>query len=338
MVTMKGGRSSAKKPAAKKSEKPATKATAKPATATPPAQDPVKKDPPAAAAETAAAPETAEKKGGLPPISVEDQQLIDQAAGLQTLAVNNNVIAIAPGVDLMPSLKIAASLVPFKRRVQQLVEMAGRAVIDSADSYARGLQFLHMSKQTFDQIETYRKSVKGPIDDYSRYIQSLFKPLLDQLGNTKDFDPKVSAARIVATKMLAYQQAEQRKADEKAEADRKKREEEAAALAEQERAKGNEAGAAAIEEAVAAAPAPVAQSSVANIRVGGVSATTPKRWEGKVGPKPMVILQAIIDGKVPMSVLDWSQSGLNAYARSIAVKGEHNGIIVDQVESLGIRG
>src|SRR5690606_35090173 len=138
-------------------------------------------------------------------------------------------------------------------------------------------------KEYFDQVETYRKSVKGPIDDYGKFIQSIFKPLLEMAKNPIG---RNGGSDIVSAKMLTYQQEEERKAREKQEADRKAREEEARRLAEEERAKGNTEVAAAIEDAAAAAPAPRVETAISNVRVDGARAQVTKTWTGEV-IKPM---------------------------------------------------
>jgi hypothetical protein len=259
----------------------------------------------------------------------EEQELILKSETMKELAVTEDGVDIAPGISMLPSLRIAAQLVPLKKRADELIAMAGRASIVDADSYARGAAYLGLVKETGEQLETFRVSVKRPIDDYSKFIQKMFMDIITPLIQ--------QGKNIVSTKMLTYHQAEEAKAREAAAAERKKREDEAAALAAQEREKGNAEAAQAIEEAVAATPAPQVQSTVSNVRVGGFKVAVPKTWQGEV-VAPMDVLRAIIDGKVPISVLEWSQSGLNAYARTIKVEGTHNGIKLEEKATLGVRG
>lgn len=296
---------------------------------------PKKATPPAKAAAAKAEPAKVEekKKPDPPPVDPEDQKLISEAQALTTMAVGEQGLEVAPGFSLMPSLRIAASLVPLRRKANELVAMAERAVIDSPEKYERGVQYLALVKQTYDQLETYRVSVKKPIDDYSKYIQSLFMPLINLLRNDSN---RTGGHHVVARKMLAYKQAEEKKAADKAEEERLKRAAEAQTLADQERAAGNTESAAAIEEAAAAAPAPQVQSAVSNVRVAGAAVQTRVSWNGKV-EKPMEVLKAIIEGKVPMNVLEWRQAGLNEFARTLKTKGEFFGIAVSDEESLGIR-
>jgi hypothetical protein len=287
----------------------------------------------AARVKAKAAPAKTAKKKAAPASAPTDQELITQSQALTAIPVKEDGLEIAPGISMLPALRIQASLVPLKKRGEELMAMAQRAVIDSPESYARGVKYLSLSKEYFDQVETYRKSVKGPIDDYGKFIQSIFKPLLEMAKNPIG---RNGGSDIVSAKMLTYQQEEERKAREKQEAERKAREEEARRLAEEERAKGNTEVAAAIEDAAAAAPAPRVETAISNVRVDGARAQVTKTWTGEV-IKPMVVLQAILDGKVPISVIDWSQSGLNAHARDLKVEGEFNGIKIFEKSSLGVR-
>lgn len=236
-------------------------------------------------------------------------------------------VDIAPGISLLPSLQIAANLAPFKKMVEELEAMAGRAVIDSQETYERGIQYMTLNKGKREQLESYRVTVKRPIDDYGKLIQSMFVPLITALDG---------AQKVVSGKMLTFRQAEQRREQEKADQQRREQEAAAAELAKKLAASGNTDAAEAVREAVAAAPAPVAVPAVALTRVAGVGTQTRKRWVGTV-EKPMAVLQAIIDGKLPISLIEFKPVELNAFATDLKVKGTHLGILVDEVESLGIR-
>lgn len=341
MATLKGAKAAKAKAASKKAAA-ATKATTAKKAEAPVAEGRAHDPAPgsgrdstgtAGNTEPGAPPESA--GASAPPVDTpENIEIITKAEAMTSLVVTSEGAEIAPGISMLPSLKIAASLIPFKKRADELQAMAARAVINSPETYERGVRFLSMAKDAADQLETYRKSVKGPIDDYARYIQSLFMPLINQIKAATAMTG--SSYHIVANKMLAYKNEEDRKAREKAEEQRRQQQEEAARLAEEERQRGNAEGAQAIEEAAAAAPAPQVQSSVSNVRVGGVAAGVTKTWQGTV-VAPMEVLKAIIDGKVPISVFEWSQSGLNAYARSIKVAQTVNGIKLEEKETMGVR-
>jgi hypothetical protein len=237
-------------------------------------------------------------------------------------------VELSPGISLSPFLRVVASLQPFVQKAEALEAMAGRAVIESDETYAKGLQFLQIAIRDWDQVEALRKTIKGPIDDYGKLIQATFLPVLGRIDAAKG---------VVNKKMLTHKQAVEAKAREEQEAIRKKQQEEADRLAEAERKKGNEAGAAAIQEAAAVIPQREVVTSLSSVSFGGMKAGTRKVWQGTVA-KPLDVLKAIIEGRVPISVLTWNQADLNRYAVTIKVKGELNGILIDEVESLATRG
>jgi len=196
------------------------------------------------------------------------------------------------------------------------------------------LLFLQTAKQNADQLEVYRRSVKGPIDDYGAYIQSLFLPLITALRLDKD---KTGAYHIVGNKLLAYDREEARKAQVAADALRETQRLAAEKLAEEERKKGNVEVAEAIVEAAAAAPPPVVQTPATNMSVGGFRAGTRKVWKGEVD-SAFDVLRAILDGKVSLSVIEWKPAELNKYAAEKKLAGTHNGIKCAEVDSLATRG
>jgi hypothetical protein len=237
-------------------------------------------------------------------------------------------VELSPGISLAPFLRIAASLAPFITKAEALEAMAGRAVIDSTETYAKGLHFLQIALNDWDQVEALRKAVKGPLDDYGRLIQATFTPVLNRID---------AAKKVVNTKMLTHKQAEDKKAADAQQKIRDEQKAEADKLAAAELAKGNAAGAEAIQTAAAMAPVRPVVTPLSNVRVGGMSAGTRKVWKGTVA-KPLTALWGIIDGRVPISCISWNEADLNRYAASIKVTGELNGIMVAEVESLATRG
>lgn len=105
--------------------------------------------------------------------------------------------------------------------------------------------------------------------------------------------------------------------------------------AERER-QGDTEAAAAIMDAATMAPMPVAAPRMAVTNSFGQRAQTSSRWVGAV-ENPMGVVQAIVNGKLPISLINWSQSELNDVAKKIKVAGVHLGIKVSQEDSFGMR-
>lgn len=238
-----------------------------------------------------------------------------------------NALAVSPDLSIAPALEISAQLVPFHDAVLELEGQGSRAVIDSQETFQRGTELLSICKQHVDQLETFRVTVKRPIDDYAKFIQALFKPLIDRLTVTQ---------KGVGQKMLAFQKAERERLEELARAKRRQQEEEAVRLAQEREAQGDTKAAEAIMEAATMAPQPLAAPRMATTSSLGHRTATTATWRGEVAD-PMTLLRAILELKVPIDVINWSQAELNAVARKVKVEGVHHGIKVSKEESLGMR-
>lgn len=236
-------------------------------------------------------------------------------------------LTLDAGVSVLPALRLVPQLEPFKAAVTELEAQAQRAVIDSVDKWQNGSEFLSFCAMNWDQLEALRKSVKKPIDDYAAFIQSLFVPLQNRFGAAKN---------SVAEKMLAFKKAEDARAAAAQELIRKANEEAALKLAEESQARGDTSGAHALLEVATMMPAPYPAPRLGGRNSMGKSTGTTKRWVGTV-ENPMVLLRAIIDGKVPISVLEWRPAELNKIAAALKVTATVNGIKMEQSETLGQR-
>jgi hypothetical protein len=238
-----------------------------------------------------------------------------------------DAIVVSSDISILPILKLVPQLEPFKEAATKLEAMAERAVIDSEDAYQRGSDFETICRQRFDQIETLRKATKKPIDDYGKLVQSIFLPIQERF----------TAARAkVNAKRLTFYKAEEKKRLDAAEAIRKTNEAAALKLAEEAEKSGDAAGAAAILD-VATMPA----QAVAPLKLGGTntygkSTNLTKRWTASVD-NPMALLNAILAGNVPISIIEWKQVELNKVAASLKVEKTVFGLKVYQTESLGQR-
>lgn len=236
-------------------------------------------------------------------------------------------MALDTGVSVLPALRLVPQLEPFKVAVTELEAQAGRAVIDSVDNYQKGSEFLSFCASNWDQLEALRVAVKRPIDDYAKFIQSLFVPLQNRFA---------AAKTTVGGKMLVFKKAEDARAAAAQEAIRKANEDAALKLAEEAQSKGDTSGAHALLEVATMLPVPTIAPRLGGRNSMGKSTGTTKRWVGSV-EKPMEVLQAILDGKVPISIIEWKSAELNKIAAGLKVTATLNGIKMEQTESLNQR-
>lgn len=236
-----------------------------------------------------------------------------------------NALALSDSVSILPALRLVPQLEPFKPVATSLEAQAERAVITSEEAWQRGSEFLSVCTQYWDQLEDFRKAVKGPIDDYGKFIQSIFVPLQQRIKKARD---------SVNAKMLAFHVAEENRRKREAEEQRKRNEEAALKLAEQQAAAGDAAGADAILEVATALPVPQSAPRLGGTNTFGKSTGVTKRWVGTVA-EPMEVLKAILAGHVPMSVIgEWSQSELNRIAGTLKVEKTLHGIRIEHKAGL----
>lgn len=212
--------------------------------------------------------------------------------------------------------------------ILQLEAAGERAKVVSEETFNKGSTFVSQCDQQWEQLETLRKSVKKPIDDYAKLIQATFTPFQNRLIVVRD---------KVKTMMTTFYRMEE--ARKKAEADklREEQEEKAQAIAQQHEAAGNTDVAQAVLDAALAAPAPVAQVSLGRTRNAvGETVGVRRAWKGEVVDRAE-LLKAILDGKVPWVVIEFKQSELNTVARQVAAVGTIHGIKVTHEADLSFR-
>jgi len=234
-------------------------------------------------------------------------------------------LAVADGISILPALKLVPVLEPFKVAAADLEAQFERAVIDTDEAFARGSDFLSVCEQQWKQLEDLRKATKGPVDDYGKFIQTLFLPIQSRFASVKS---------AMQGRMLGYQkaaEARQREAEAKV---RKAQEAAALELADQEAKSGNVAAADAIlDAATAVPPARAPARKITGSNTFGKSTHIAESWQGRV-IEPMEVLKAIIAGQLPITLLEWRQAELNAVARQVKVEGIYRGLKVEKVEGL----
>lgn len=233
-------------------------------------------------------------------------------------------IGDAAPISILPILELVPQLEPFKEAATNIEGQASRAVIDSEEAFQKGADFLTVCQDRWQQLEDLRKATKGPIDDYGRFIQAIFVPLQTRFETSKT---------TVNDRMLAFHKAEKERREREAEEHRRRNEEAAQLLAEQAEKRGDTASAEAILEIATVAPVRQAAPRIGGTNSFGKSTNLVKRWTASV-EKPMEVLQAIIDGKLPISLIDWKQVELNKVANTLKVEKVVHGLKVFQSESL----
>ncbi len=252
-----------------------------------------------------------------------------EEAAAEAPKVNMRVQVVpAPAIEMSSNLSIAKlidvakSLEPFTAIANEIEAMSKRAVIDSQEKFDKGSNFLSLCAAKYNQIEAYRKSIKKPIDDYAKLVQSVFMPILDKIDTAKS---------LVSTQMTDWQRNERKRIEAEQAEIRRKQEEEAQRLADEERKKGNETTAAAIEQAAAAAPvsAPVKLGTTNDF---GQKFNTRETWKASVVDKKLV-LGAILRGTLPLDLVDFPLAELNKFAREQKVERVIEGIKVYKEET-----
>lgn len=251
----------------------------------------------------------------------------------ETLALDAALapVSLAPGISIVPLIKLQGDLEPYDAAAENIEGQVSRAEIASLDHYQAGSDILSAIQAQLAQIEALRVATKKPADDYGKMVQKLVTPLQDRLNTAK---------ATLNRKMLTWRNAEEARQRAAQEAIRKQQQEEADRLAAEQRAKGNEKAAEQIEEMVAAAPvAPAPKISAPNY----AGKTHGKRvyWLGDV-QDPMEICRKVVAGELPIHVIEFSKSGMNAVATKLmesipeAERTErvYNGIKITKSEKL----
>lgn len=225
-----------------------------------------------------------------------------ESTALQPVAPMQPVL-LAPGITIAPLIKLQDDLLPYEDNIENIEGQAQRAEVSSQESYQAASDVLSAIQAQVSQLEKLRVDAKKPADDYGKLVQRLVVPLQERLN---------SAKQTFNQKMLRWRNEEEARQRAAQEAIRKQQEEAAAKLAEEQRAKGNEQAAQQIEEMQAAAPtAPTPRVGHANY--AGKTHAKRTYWLGDV-QDPMEIIRQVAAGKLPLHVVEFSKSGLNAVA------------------------
>lgn len=234
----------------------------------------------------------------------------------------NSMVTIAPSIDIAPFIRITGSLKRFDENISDVAAQCERAEITNADTYKSGTDLMQFISSQLKQIEEYRVSVKRPIDDYAKLIQSVFVPLKTKYEQSRT---------VIERKMIAWRSAEEKRVAEEAARIRKIQEDEAIRIAAAAEARGDNIGAQAVVEMASKAPAPKTFTPI----TGSAGKALGKRvyWIGEPHD-PMQILRHIVAGDLPISIIEFSRSGLNKVATDKQTEGVALGIKISKSETL----
>lgn len=222
-------------------------------------------------------------------------------------------------------LKIAApDAAGLGKSAAAALAMVNAFEIVDATTYELAADELKEIKARTTKLEEQRKALTGPLDAVRKGIMDLFRGPLDVLGQ---------AEGAIKQKMLAYQAAEQRKADEQriaaekaAQEERDRLEAEAKALAEQGRA-----GEAAIKETVATmiVAAPVAAPAVP--KAEGVKITKTIDFEVV---DTLALIQHVAKNPELVALLAVDSTRLRGYVRGLGMATSLPGVRVFEKQGL----
>lgn len=190
-----------------------------------------------------------------------------------------------------------------KQHLARAEEMAnGITSVSDADLCSAEIKKI---KARAKDLENTRKEMTKPLDESRRKIMDLFRAPMELLSQ---------AEYILKHGIARFQQEEERKRREAAEAERKRIEANAARRAERAANKGDEERAEEIQrEAEMEAMSAQAAIENATTKVAGIG--TSKRWKGRVND-PKAFYRAIADGLVPMKAAPLAQGVIDRAAQA----------------------
>lgn len=243
-----------------------------------------------------------------------------------SLVIGKN--AAGTDITLHKLEQVTVSLERLVPNILQLEAASERAKITDEVMFNKGSTFCSSCDEQWDQIETLRKAVKRPLDDYVKLVQALFTPYQRRLEVVRD--------KVKGMMTTFYRAEEQRKRDEAA-AQRKLQEEQAQAVAAAHEEAGNTEVAQAVLDAAVSAPAPSTQVTLGQERNAlGEKTQVRKSWKGAVVNR-VDLLKAVLEGKVPWVVIEFKQSEIHTVARQVQAEGVIHGIKVTHEADLSFR-
>lgn len=214
----------------------------------------------------------------------------------------------------------------LSRTASSALSMVQAFAVTDAPTFELAAEELQAIKRKASTLDEQRKAITGPLDLAKKQVMDLFKPTLEVLAQ---------AEGILKAKMLAWQQEEQRKANEarlaaerEAQAERERLASAAAAL-EAEGKAGEAAVQRQVAEMIVAAPVPAA-AAVAP-KVAGVSTRTAVEFEVT---DVLALVRHIAEHPELIALVNPDSVKLRAYVRGLGLSCALPGVRVFEKATL----
>lgn len=221
----------------------------------------------------------------------------------------------------MPSTsEIASALTPYYQRMSELQVETEGFIVSDPESLADAETLVKAIKEVQKELKRDQEDLAGPFRRLSRFIDSRFKFVRDRIDQYE---------RSLKSQAAKYLIAEQEKEKQRIAEERRLQEEKLLELAAQQQ--GPEAQDAFLD--VATAVPAVKPKPVAPATNTGVKTYTQERWSAEVVDADMII-KAIHEGHLPMSIVQFRPAELNKIAVERKAEGMHFGLrIIKSIEA-----
>jgi hypothetical protein len=206
---------------------------------------------------------------------------------------------------IVSTATLAVTVTQGLEKANDLLEQAGRAEIAERKDYENGTDFRKVVSGIRKRLEDQRKELVDPYGKRVRSINAEFKKVRDVLDQ---------ADNQVKGKMTIWHNVEEKRQRELQEQQRKEAEETALAAAEEAEEAGDAATSEAILNMAAETPEADAKPAVGRGSLTGASSVATKVWTAEVHNIEHAC-HAIGEGDLPVDLVTFSQSKLNALAR-----------------------
>lgn len=206
---------------------------------------------------------------------------------------------------IVSTAELAVTLTDLTTKANDLLAQADKAEIETKKNYETGTDYRKVVSGIRKRLEDKRKELVDPYGGRVRVINSEFKKVRDILDN---------ADGIVKTKMLVWYSAEQQLIRKENERKRKEAEDSALASAEEAEKSGDAATSEAILNMATETPEPENKPAIGRGELTGAASVATTVWTAVVHNIEHAC-HAIGEGDLPVDLVTFSQSKLNALAR-----------------------
>lgn len=234
---------------------------------------------------------------------------------------------------IISTADLAVMIADLQGKANDLVEQAGRAVIEERAHYENGADFLKIVSGITKRLEDKRK---GLVDDYGKRMRTIngsFKPVRDTLTRAGD---------AVKKKMGVWHNAEEKRQREIQQQQQREAEEAALLAAEKAEKAGDAATSEAILNMASEVEQPPAKPDIGRGSLTGAAAVATKVWTGEVIDMKLVC-KAIAESRLPADLVVIPTSKLNELARAWHAKDpeleelQMYGILVKSTTRMSVR-